>query len=786
MNRIRLQMLLLLLMMPFTSMATTNIMGQITNMTWSAANSPYVIKGDITILSGATLTIEPGVEIQINSSDDQGSGMNPNKVEIIVNGSLLIQGTANNPITIHAQSGAAKGTWSGIEINNFATPVTIDHANIQDAESAIQSAAPNISITNSSLSNNSANGLNVTAGNAILINDIMTENAVGLLVQTTGSATVANSLVYTNTSGVENSQTQDSLSLVNCTIYGNMNSGVYVHAGANSKTSIKNTAITSNSIGVNRTSGTALITYSDIWGNVVTNLSNVVPSSGSFSQNPGFVSAPTNFHLTPLSVLIDAGTSTGAPLYDLENTPRPLDGNGTNGAGVDIGAYEYRMPIAEIQTQPNVQSVMEGGTAAFVVLATGDYITYQWQKSGADIVGANSPSYTTPVLSYADSGAKYTCVISNPGGTVVSDTAALSVLLHAPTIVSQPLSQQVSEGSIASFVVSVTGTNLSYQWQRSGVDIANATSANYTTPVLSYADSGAKFTCVIKNSGGSVVTENATLSVELLPPTIVSQPLSQQVSEGSSASFVVSATGTNLSYQWQRSGVDIANATSANYTTPVLSYADSGAKFICVVKNSGGLVASDTALANIMPTIPAAVVVLDPANGFIATTDSMSFAWLRASSSVQEYAFQLATDSLMANVISSDTTTDSTVMIQGLRSGETYWWRVNAHNSSGWGSKGDAYSFSLDNPTNTKVSKSMEPYFAVQRSGIIYRIPQASSVSVSLYSLQGVELFSQEYGWQQPGIYSVSLPTLNSDHGASIFVFKAGELYSHKVVFMTR
>ena len=700
MNRIRLQMLLLLLMMPFTSMATTNILGQITNMTWSAANSPYVIKGDITILSGATLTIEPGVEIQINSSDDQGSGMNPNKVEIIVNGSLLIQGTANNPITIHAQSGAAKGTWSGIEINNFATPVTIDHANIQDAESAIQSAAPNISITNSSLSNNSANGLNVTAGNAILINDIMTENAVGLLVQTTGSATVANSLVYTNTSGVENSQTQDSLSLVNCTIYGNMNSGVYVHAGANSKTSIKNTAITSNSIGVNRTSGTALITYSDIWGNVVTNLSNVVPSSGSFSQNPGFVSAPTNFHLTPLSVLIDAGTSTGAPLYDLENTPRPLDGNGTNGAGVDIGAYEYRMPIAEIQTQPNVQSVMEGGTAAFVVLATGDYITYQWQKSGADIVGANSPSYTTPVLSYADSGAKYTCVISNPGGTVVSDTAALSVLLHAPTIVSQPLSQQVSEGS--------------------------------------------------------------------------------------SASFVVSVTGTNLSYQWQRSGVDIANATSANYTTPVLSYADSGAKFICVVKNSGGLVASDTALANIMPTIPAAVVVLDPANGFIATTDSMSFAWLRASSSVQEYAFQLATDSLMANVISSDTTTDSTVMIQGLRSGETYWWRVNAHNSSGWGSKGDAYSFSLDNPTNTKVSKSMEPYFAVQRSGIIYRIPQASSVSVSLYSLQGVELFSQEYGWQQPGIYSVSLPTLNSDHGASIFVFKAGELYSHKVVFMTR
>jgi len=45
--------------------AATNVSGTIsTNTTWTAANSPYVMTGNVTVNAGVTLTIEPGVTVQ--------------------------------------------------------------------------------------------------------------------------------------------------------------------------------------------------------------------------------------------------------------------------------------------------------------------------------------------------------------------------------------------------------------------------------------------------------------------------------------------------------------------------------------------------------------------------------------------------------------------------------------------------------------------------------------------------------------------------------------------------
>ena len=69
-------------------------------------------------------------------------------------------------------------------------------------------------------------------------------------------------------------------------------------------------------------------------------------------------------------------------------------------------------------------------------------------------------------------------------------------------------------------------------------------------------------------------------------PTITTQPASQTVTEGQTATFTVAASGSApISYQWRKGGVNIAGATSSSYTTPATVLADSGAMFDVVVSN---------------------------------------------------------------------------------------------------------------------------------------------------------------------------------------------------------
>jgi hypothetical protein len=89
-------------------------------------------------------------------------------------------------------------------------------------------------------------------------------------------------------------------------------------------------------------------------------------------------------------------------------------------------------------------------------------------------------------------------------------------------------------------------------------------------------------------------------------PVITSQPVSQSVTVGQTATFSVTASGTApLAYQWQKNGSSLAGGTTATYTTPPTIAADSGTSFRCVVTNSAGTATTQAALL-LVTSVPVA------------------------------------------------------------------------------------------------------------------------------------------------------------------------------------
>ncbi len=276
-------------------------------------------------------------------------------------------------------------------------------------------------------------------------------------------------------------------------------------------------------------------------------------------------------------------------------------------------------PVAPtITTQPGSQTVTAGQTAMFTVVASGTApLSYQWRKNGVSIAGATLSSYTTPATTTSDSGSTFAVVVTNTVGTVTSSAATLTVnpAPVSPTITTQPGSQTVTAGQTATFAVVAAGTApLSYQWQKNGAAISGATSSNYTTPATTTSDSGSTFSVVVTNTAGTVTSTAATLTVNPAPvvPTITTQPGSQTVTAGQTATFTVVAAGTApLSYQWRKNSVNIAGATLSSYTTPATASSDSGSTFSVVVTNTVGTVTSSAATLTVNPA-PAPVIQLNP------------------------------------------------------------------------------------------------------------------------------------------------------------------------------
>ena len=88
-------------------------------------------------------------------------------------------------------------------------------------------------------------------------------------------------------------------------------------------------------------------------------------------------------------------------------------------------------------------------------------------------------------------------------------------LYSGPAVVNHPQSVTVWEGAAAPFTVTAaTDTDVTYQWQRGAVNIANATNRAYALENTSVgADNGAQFSCILSKGVLSATSTVATVTV---------------------------------------------------------------------------------------------------------------------------------------------------------------------------------------------------------------------------------------------------------------------------------
>lgn len=80
------------------------------------------------------------------------------------------------------------------------------------------------------------------------------------------------------------------------------------------------------------------------------------------------------------------------------------------------------------------------------------------------------------------------------------------------TITGQPQNITIDEGGFVKFEVGAQGQNLSYQWQKDGLNIPYATLENYQIASAKTSDAG-KYKCIIKNTWGQISSDEAILTV---------------------------------------------------------------------------------------------------------------------------------------------------------------------------------------------------------------------------------------------------------------------------------
>ncbi len=260
------------------------------------------------------------------------------------------------------------------------------------------------------------------------------------------------------------------------------------------------------------------------------------------------------------------------------------------GRNLVLTPHTYRLQGAVTFTDTLYLNAMGNANAVFVIQINGALSTstyskviltngaqaknVYWKVEGAVSLNNYSVFNGTIICNNAALGAINTGVVLN--GRALTTAGALSTAaitatipevcsINTPTIVSEPSNQVVCSGNPATFTVVASGLGLSYKWRKgtallnNGGNITGAQTATLTINPAVAADTATDYNVIVSGSVGAADTSNnASLAVNMTP-VITSQPVNRMACPGSAVSFFVTASGTDITYQWKKGTTSLTN-----------------------------------------------------------------------------------------------------------------------------------------------------------------------------------------------------------------------------------
>ena len=316
--------------------------------------------------------------------------------------------------------------------------------------------------------------------------------------------------------------------------------------------------------------------------------------------------APFTGTFAPDASLTAAAPAGFAPLVatfgQLYNTAGLLNGNWLFGArdnaGGDVGtitSWSLTLNYNDLSNNPN--------------------LTYVWSPAA----GLNATNIN-PVAASPGVSTTYTVVATATNGCTGTGSIAITVN-QRPKVTAQPVAVSVCDKSSASFSITATGTNITYQWQEStngGISYTNLTNtapySNVTTATLTinpvaFAMNNNLYRCAV--SGTCIPTANsngAKLTVVALPAVVVT-PASGCGGVAGINGLQLTATGAT-SYVWAPvTGLYTNPTTTTAYTGTNLATVYAAPTTFTGYTVSGtsattGCTGTATALVNYTPPAP--------------------------------------------------------------------------------------------------------------------------------------------------------------------------------------